>query len=131
MKEDEPKSYKNAGVDRLLKALACSWDGLSSTFKHEAAFRSEVIAALVLIPVSLFMRISLVEHLILIGSVLLVLIVELINSAIESVVDDISLERRPLAKRAKDTGSAAVFISLLNAAICWLWIIVDHIEHLF
>ena len=70
------------------------------------------------------MRVSLIEHLILVASIILVLIVELLNSAIESVVDDISLQNRPLAKRAKDMGSAAVLLSLLNCFICWLSVIV-------
>jgi len=120
----DPNIHKNTGFKRVVKALFYSFDGLASTFKHEAAFRQEAILAAILIPASFLMRVSLVEHLILIGSILLVMIVELLNSAIESVVDDISLKNRPLAKRAKDMGSAAVLLSLLNCFICWTGVIV-------
>jgi diacylglycerol kinase (ATP) len=90
---------------------------------HEAAFRLEVVVGSILIISSLFLPLTLVERLILIGSVLLVLIVEVLNSAIEAVVDDISLERRSLAKQAKDMGSAAVFIALVNCGLCWSTVI--------
>ncbi|PXA04484.1 diacylglycerol kinase [Coraliomargarita sinensis] len=120
----DPKFHKNAGVKRVVKALFYSFDGLASTLKHEAAFRQEAVLAAVLVPLSFLMRVSLVEHLFLVASIILVLIVELLNSAIESVVDDISMQNRPLAKRAKDMGSAAVLLSLLNCFICWLSVIV-------
>lgn len=80
--------------------------------------------AAILIPLSLILQLPLVQHLLLIASVILVLIVELLNSAIEAVVDDISLSNRPLAKRAKDMGSAAVLLSLLNCLICWAFVLV-------
>lgn len=115
----DPNVRKTSGAKRILKAFVNSLDGIGSSWKHEAAFRQEVILAFVLIPLSLLLRVSLVEHLILVASILLVLIVELLNSAIEAVVDDISLRNRPLAKRAKDMGSAAVLMSLLNCSICW------------
>lgn len=100
--------------------------GIKSAFKNEAAFREEAILACILLPVSLFLHVSAVEHLILLGSVFLVLIVELFNSCIEAVVDDVSLEYRPLAKQAKDMGSAAVFFSLVNCGICWAVVIVSN-----
>jgi diacylglycerol kinase (ATP) len=115
----------------MVKALFYSFDGLGSTLKHEAAFRQEALLAAVLIPLSFLMRVSLVEHLILVGSIILVLIVELLNSAIEAVVDDISPESRPLAKRAKDVGSAAVLLSLLNCFICWISVIVVNWDRFF
>jgi len=123
MEEIDPNVHKNTGFKRVVKALFYSFDGLGSTLKHEAAFRQEAVLAAVLIPASFLMRVSLVEHLILVASVLLVLIVELLNSGIEAVVDDISLRNRPLAKRAKDMGSAAVLLSLLNCFICWAAVI--------
>lgn len=116
--------HKNRGVKRVFKALFYSMDGLMSSMKHEAAFRQEVLLAAVLIPASFLLNVPLAQHLALVASVLLVLIVELLNSAVESVVDDISLRNRPLAKRAKDMGSAAVFLSLLNCFICWLSVII-------
>ncbi len=114
----DPLKHKHTGCTRLLKAGACSLAGLGYAM-HEAAFRLEVVVGSILVSSSFFMPLTLVEHLILVGSVLLVLIVEILNSAIEAVVDDISLERRSLAKQAKDMGSAAVFIALINCGICW------------
>jgi diacylglycerol kinase (ATP) len=124
MEEIDSNVHKNTGYKRVVKALFYSFDGIGSTLKHEAAFRQEAILAVILVPLSFLMRVSLVEHLILIASIILVLIVELLNSGIEAVVDDISLRNRPLAKRAKDMGSAAVLLSLLNCFICWVSVIV-------
>lgn len=124
--QSAPPVPKNTGMTRVLKALVHSIDGLRAALRHEAAFRQEVVLACVLIPASFFLNVGLAEHLILIGSVLLVLIVELLNSAIEAVVDDISLSKRPLAKRAKDIGSAAVLIGLLNCLICWGGVVAVH-----
>ena len=117
--EINPNIYKNTGMKRVFKALFYSFDGLGSSMRHEAAFRQEVFLAAVLIPASFLLHVPLAQHLALVASVLLVLIVELLNSAVEAVVDDISLRNRPLAKRAKDMGSAAVLLSLLNCLICW------------
>ena len=118
----DPSVHKHTGCTRLLKAGACSLADLGYAM-HEAAFRLEVVVGSILIISSLFLPLTLVERLILIGSVLLVLIVEVLNSAIEAVVDDISLERRSLAKQAKDMGSAAVFIALVNCGLCWSTVI--------
>lgn len=117
--EIDPNIHKNTGIKRVFKALLYSFDGLASSMKHEAAFRQEVLLASVLIPASFLLNVPLAQHLALAASVMLVLIVELLNSAVEAVVDDISLRNRPLAKRAKDMGSAAVLLSLLNCLICW------------
>lgn len=122
---------KNTGMKRVCKAFFYSVDGLSSTLKHEAAFRQELLLAGILVPVSFALNVELVQHLLLIGSIALVLVVELLNSAIESVVDDISAQHRPLAKRAKDMGSAAVFISLLNCVICWISVLVVNWQRWF
>ncbi|MGB0743031.1 MAG: diacylglycerol kinase [Opitutales bacterium] len=120
----DPKTYKNTGMRRVFKAFFYSLDGISSTLKHEAAFRQEAILAAILIPISFLLQVPLAHHLLLVGSIMLVLIVELLNSALEAVVDDISMKSRPLAKRAKDMGSAAVLISLLNCLICWVAVLV-------
>ena len=114
--------HKHTGKTRLLEATRCSRAGLRYARK-EAAFRLEVILGSVLIVVSCFLQIDCTPQLLLIGSVFLVWIVEVLNSALEAVVDDISLERRRLAKQAKDMGSAAVFIALLNCGICWAIVI--------
>jgi Diacylglycerol kinase len=127
----DPNAYKNTGIKRVFKAFTYSLDGIASTFKHEAAFRQEALLACVLIPVSFLLRVELAHHLILVGSVLLVLIVELLNSGIEAVVDDISMANRPLAKRAKDMASAAVLISLINCLVCWVSVIVVNWDNFF
>lgn len=117
--EIDPCIHKNKGIKRVFKAFFYSLEGLASSMKHEAAFRQEALLAVILIPASFLLHVPIAQHLVLVASVILVLIVELINSSIEAVVDDISLRNRPLAKRAKDMGSAAVLLSLLNCLICW------------
>jgi len=106
-------------LDRLYKACGYTCAGLAAAWRHEGSFRAEVVAAAVLVPAACVLARTLLEAALLIGSVLLVLIVELLNSSIESAVDRISLERHELSKRAKDTGSAAVAISLVTAALIW------------
>jgi diacylglycerol kinase (ATP) len=108
---------------RLWNALLYSLDGLSAAFRHEDAFRLEVLMALVLIPIAIHTHVSGVGKAMMIASVLLVLIIELLNSAIEAVTDRISLEDHVLAKRAKDMGSAAVMISLINVPVVWLLVL--------
>lgn len=107
------------GLRRVWNAFHYSRAGLHAAYRHEDAFRQEVLLALVLIPLAIWLGEGAVERVLLIGCVLLVLIVELINSAIEATVDRISLDHHPLAKRAKDIGSAAVMIALLNAVLVW------------
>ena len=107
------------GLRRVWNAVHYSRAGLHAAYRHEDAFRQEVLLALVLVPLASWLGEGAVERALLIGCVLLVLIVELINSAIEATVDRISLDRHPLAKRAKDIGSAAVMIALLNAVLVW------------
>lgn len=123
--------HKQTGAKRVFKAICYSVDGIISSLRQEAAFRQEVLLALVLIPVSFFLNVELVQHLILVGSILLVLIVELLNSAVEAVVDDISMRNRPLAKQAKDMASAAVMLSLLNCLICWVSVIIVNWDRFF
>jgi diacylglycerol kinase (ATP) len=111
------------GLARLINAFRYSLAGLSAAYRHEDAFRQEIWLALFLIPAALFMPASGLGKALMIGSVLLVLVVELLNSAIEAVVDRVSLEHHRLAKRAKDIGSAAVLIALLNIAVVWLLVL--------
>ncbi|ENO82379.1 diacylglycerol kinase [Thauera mechernichensis] len=107
------------GLRRIWNAFHYSLDGLRAAYRHEDAFRQEVLLTLVALPLALWLGDSALERALMIGSVLLVLIVELLNSAIEATVDRVSLERHQLAKRAKDIGSAAVLIALINAAVVW------------
>lgn len=118
---DSPSPYKNkTGLNRIVAAVGYSCKGLKAAAHHEAAFRQEMVLAAVLIPCALFLGRNAVEVLLLIGVVLLVLIVELINSAIEALADTISLESHPLLGRAKDLGSAAVFVAITTALIVWV-----------
>ncbi|QVL46338.1 MAG: diacylglycerol kinase [Methylophilaceae bacterium] len=107
------------GLRRLMNALGYSLEGFRAAFKHEDAFRQEVFLAVVLIPLALYLTPEVIHRILMIGSVLLVLIVELLNSAVEAVVDRVSIERHALAKRAKDIGSAAVFVALVNVVMIW------------
>lgn len=112
--------YKGkTGLRRLINALGYTMDGLKTAYKNEDAFRQEVLLAIVLIPLAFFLETAAISRALMIGSVMLVLIVELLNSAVEATVDRISLDHHQLAKRAKDIGSAAVFMSLVNLAIVW------------
>ena len=113
------------GLRRILNAVGYSWAGLAAAFKHENAFQQEVFLALVLVPLALFLGDSGIERALMIGAVLLVLIVELLNSAIEAAVDRISLEHHQLIKRAKDMGSAAVMIALMNVVAVWALVLLD------
>ena len=111
------------GLRRVWNAFHYSRAGLQAAYRHEDAFRQEALLALLLIPLAIWLVDGAVERALLIGCVLLVLIVELINSAIEATVDRISLDLHPLAKRAKDIGSAAVMIALLNAVLVWVLVL--------
>jgi diacylglycerol kinase (ATP) len=107
------------GVQRVLNAAGYSWAGLTAAFRYENAFRQEVFLAALMIPLALFLGQTGIERALMIGAVLLVLIVELLNSALEAAVDRISLEHHALIKRAKDMGSAAVMIALVNVVAVW------------
>ena len=123
---------KRTGATRALYALKHSYDGLRVTFRSESAFRQETALAAVLVPCALLLPVTPVERVMLIGSVLLVLLVELLNSAVEAVVDRISLDRHELSRRAKDCGSAAVLIALAICAITWVtlvWPLARHWVH--
>ena len=111
------------GLRRVINAAGYSKDGLKAAFQHEDAFRQEVFAALIMIPLAVWLGGNGIGRALMIGSVLLVLMVELLNSAIEATVDRVSLEHHKLAKRAKDIGSAAVLIALLNVLATWLLVL--------
>ena len=111
------------GLTRLINALGYSRDGLASAWKHEAAFREEVLLAVVAIPLGLWLGQGGIEKALLVGSILLILIVELLNSAVEAVVDRVSGEHHELSKRAKDIGSAAVLTALANVFCVWACIL--------
>ncbi len=113
------------GLRRLWNACRYSAAGLAAAYRHEDAFRQETLAAAVLIPLALFLPASGAGRALMVASVLLVIIVELLNSAIEAAVDRISLEDHRLAKRAKDIGSAAVLISLINVAAVWTLVLLS------
>jgi len=113
----------NTGITRWKKALQFTWLGLKATYKHEEAFRQEVFVLAISIPLALSLGDSNIEIALLIGSILLLLVVELINSAIEAVVDRFGGEIHELSGRAKDMGSAAVFLTMLNAIMVWLLVI--------
>ena len=103
-------------------ALRVALQGLAAAWRHEIPFRMEVVAFLVVLPFSFLVGKTAVERSLLIGSLLLVLIVELLNSALEATLDRVSLEHHPLIGRAKDIASAAVGMSILNAAVVWAFI---------
>lgn len=111
---------KNRGLRRIALALWYSFKGLVATYRYEAAFRQELWLVILMSPVAFWIGDSISEATLLIASLVLVLIVELLNSALESIVDRIGLEHNELAGRAKDQGSAAVLLSLLLALVFWL-----------
>jgi diacylglycerol kinase (ATP) len=107
------------GFQRLLNAFFYSLSGLNLAFRHESAFRQEIALAVVLIPLALWLPVNAVERVLLILPMLLVLVVELLNSSVEAAIDRIGLDTHRLSKRAKDLGSAAVLVSLVALAIVW------------
>jgi diacylglycerol kinase (ATP) len=114
---------KPTGFTRMVRAFGASMKGLTGAFREEAAFRQELALALVVIPVGLWLGNNGIERVLLIAPMFLVLIIELINSAIEATVDRIGLERHTLSGLAKDIGSAAVLLSLLLLAVVWLLVL--------
>lgn len=116
---------KNTGIKRIILAGGYSIAGLKAAFRHEAAFRQEVMLALILIPLSFWLNIETTQRLVLVSVVVLVLIAELINSAIEAIVDRIGSEHHELSGRAKDIGSAAVFISLALMIYVWATVLLN------
>lgn len=117
------KPANNHGIKRIFRATGFSMKGLKAAWTHEAAFRQELVLCLVMLPIALLVNISTIERLMLILTLFIVLIVELLNSAIEAVVDRVGSEIHPLSGQAKDIASAAVFISLTLCGITWLSIL--------
>tara|TARA_B110000259_G_scaffold56819_1_gene67082 strand:+ start:809 stop:1177 length:369 start_codon:yes stop_codon:yes gene_type:complete len=116
--------YKNIkSFDRLSTALNNSFEGLKATFKNEEAFRREIFLALILIPVAFYTGDTTVEKILLVSSLILLIVIELINTGIEVIIDRVSLDKNELSKLAKDIGSAAVLIAFLNCFIVWLMIL--------
>ena len=107
------------GLTRVWNAFHYSMAGLAAAYRNEDAFRQEVWLAAVLVPLALFLPVGVLGKALMIASVLLVIVVELVNSALEAAVDRISLDHHHLAKRAKDIGSAAVFVALVNVLVVW------------
>ena len=117
---EQTNAFKSRdGVQRLLNATRYSIAGFRYALRTEASIRQELLALAILTPVSVFLPVSRLEHVALVVSMLLVLMVEFLNSAIEATVDRVSLETHPLAGRAKDLGSAAVFVSVLIWGVAW------------
>lgn len=118
--ESQESPFKGkTGLKRLVNAAGYSFDGFKAAFRHEDAFRQEVFLAIVLIPLAIHLGDDAIERALMIAAVLGVLVVELLNSAVEAAVDRISLDHHLLIKRAKDMGSAAVMLALLNVAVVW------------
>jgi len=111
------------GLTRIIKATGYSWQGLRAAFKYESAIRQELLLLMIFTPIALLLDVSHVDKILLVASLVLVLIVELLNSAIEAVVDRIGTEHHELSGRAKDIGSAAVFVSLCLAIFIWFMIV--------
>jgi diacylglycerol kinase (ATP) len=116
---------KLQGAGRILRAIDSSAKGLSGAFREEAAFRQELLLAVIALPLGLWLGRNGIERAILISPVLLILIVELLNSAIEATVDRIGLERHELAGLAKELGSAAVLLSLILLGLVWLLVLTN------
>ena len=111
------------GIKRLINAISCSFSGFKVAFQKEEAFRQEILLTIILVPLAIYLANNAVETALLVLSTFLVPIIELVNSAIESTVDRISMKKHKLSMRAKDIGSAAVFLSLVNLFTVWLIII--------
>ncbi|OOG24052.1 diacylglycerol kinase [Thioalkalivibrio denitrificans] len=111
------------GLTRIIKAFGYSWNGLRSAFRHEEAFRQELLLCLVLVPAAFWLTHSGLERALLISSLFLVLIVEMLNSGIEAAIDRFGGEQHKLSARAKDMGSAAVLLALGHATVVWLLVL--------
>jgi diacylglycerol kinase (ATP) len=112
-------SARPTGLRRLARAIEYSLAGLRHAAVHETAVRQELIALVILVPISAMLPVSTIEHLLLVLPLMLLVVVELLNSAVERTVDRISDERHPLAGQAKDMASAAVFVAVLMAGLSW------------
>ncbi len=120
----------NRGLTRAWHAAKNSWCGMVYAFNEESAFRQELTLLLILTPIALFLPVSLLQKAILVSSLILVLVVELLNSSVEAAIDRISFEHHDLSKRAKDFGSAAVMLALLIATLLWLTVCIPLVFNL-
>ncbi|MDJ0881396.1 MAG: diacylglycerol kinase [Gammaproteobacteria bacterium] len=113
----------NTGMRRIIKATIYSWQGMRAAYLHEEAFRQELLLAVILLPIGFFLGDNGVEKALLIGSVILLPLVEILNSALEAVVDRFGEELHELSGRAKDMGSAAVFLAIVNLVAVWVLVL--------
>lgn len=120
MSIEKIKSKKHH-VSRLLPALLYSWGGLKAAYKHETAFRQEMVLAMFFFPLAVYISESFIEFAILTSSIVAILVAELMNSAIEAVVDRVGLDRHELSGRAKDLGSAAVLLAIFYFVLIWTY----------
>ena len=125
--EAESPFKGKTGLIRIWHALFNSIAGLEDAWRHESAFRQEILLAIFLVPLACVAPVSNVERALLIGSVMLVMIVELLNTSVEVAIDRISFDHHKLSKRAKDIGSAAVFVALLLLAMVWALVLGPHL----
>ena len=123
--EDNPHKG-NKGLTRAFRAAINSWNGLIYAYKEESAFRQELALSMILIPLAIYLPVTPIEKILLIASVILVLVIELLNSSVEAAIDRISFEVHDLSKRAKDFGSAAVMLALLLCALTWAIVLSEH-----
>ncbi|MBI5430186.1 MAG: diacylglycerol kinase [Nitrosomonadales bacterium] len=114
------------GLTHAWRATGIALQGLRAAWQHEDAFRQEVVVAVIAVPAALLLPVTSLGKILMIASLILLLIVELLNSALEAAVDHTSLERHPLAKRAKDIASAAVFLSIVNVVVVWGLVLLYH-----
>jgi diacylglycerol kinase (ATP) len=119
----EQQKVNGTGLARLKRAMHCSYLGLAAAYRNEEAFRQELLACLVLLPLACWLGDTNVERALLAGSFILLLIVELLNTAVEVVVNRIGLDRHELSGLAKDLGSAAVSMAIINTVIIWLLVL--------
>ena len=125
---DQNPHKGNKGITRAFRAAVNSWNGLVFAVREESAFRQELTLTSILIPISMLLPVNTVEHIVLISSVILVLIVELLNSSVEAAIDRISFEKHDLSQRAKDFGSAAVMLALILCFFSWVYILIPIIQ---
>jgi diacylglycerol kinase (ATP) len=124
---ETPDAPPSIGFARIVSAWRYSIDGLAGAWRTEGAFRQEVICAAILIPIACLVPVAILERGLLIAAVLMVIVVELLNSAMEAAIDRISLDRHPLSKKAKDTGSAAVLVAIVIAMLVWGAVLFPHL----
>ena len=126
MAETETHGYEATGITRFLRAFKYTWAGFRTALKEEEAFKQEFILFCILTPVAIALPVPWMGTALMIGSMLIALAIELLNTGIEAAIDRISKERHPLSKTAKDVGSAAVFIGLTNVVVIWLGVLLDY-----